>query len=113
MSNIGGLRDLPSEHRSLLRGMPDIGGANKPARDEGFIETIRSFLCPQLHHRQFTFWISIVQIAIFSATLAYNGIAVNNGFLAPSSLALYDFGEKVIALWTYALLVSLQNEVQL
>ncbi|TNV87461.1 hypothetical protein FGO68_gene10626 [Halteria grandinella] len=93
MSNIRGLRDLDQESRPFIRG----GQANpqaKSARDEGFLETLKSVLCPFLSYRQFTFWISIIQIAMFTATLAYNGIAINSGFLAPSTLALYDFGEK-------------------
>jgi len=38
--------------------------------------------------------VSIIDIVIYVATLAYNGIS-NIGFLAPTNKAMYMFGSKV------------------
>ena len=45
--------------------------------------------------RQFTFIISVIDIAVYTASLAYAGLNQDSGFLAPSNQALFDFGEKV------------------
>ena len=50
--------------------------------------------CPQLTIKQFIAIVSIIDVILYIASVAYKGIG-STGFLAPTNEALFDFGEKV------------------
>ena len=67
----------------------------KDPRSETFCETLKTVFCPLASIKQFIVLISIVDVAVFIASLAYDALNPMGGFLAPSPRTLLIFGEKV------------------
>jgi hypothetical protein len=95
-NNIHGIGELGSSNRGSNNN-PFLGRAvdQGDPRNESFFKFIRDFCCPTFVFKSVIFFISIADLIIYIATLAY-GIKLDpQELLAPKTITLDSFGMKV------------------
>eukprot|EP00357_Protocruzia_adherens_P033906 CAMPEP_0114992814 /NCGR_PEP_ID=MMETSP0216-20121206/12164_1 /TAXON_ID=223996 /ORGANISM="Protocruzia adherens, Strain Boccale" /LENGTH=320 /DNA_ID=CAMNT_0002356349 /DNA_START=35 /DNA_END=997 /DNA_ORIENTATION=- len=73
---------------------PLIAGRLSNPRNETFWDMLKFNFCPTFSIRSFIFIVSILDIVMYIATLAYDGVDKEGDFLEPTNKALDKFGQK-------------------